>query len=309
YVESTGAEVDEADPRRRPATVWRPEHYVQVLDELVARVEALSSNGGVVRRVFWGTVPPVTIPPITNGVGDRLAGSGGLESPYGPGDDPQWFRRYFRYYTRPWVPADKFDPTEDDHLTAEQAVRIDTAIMGYKRALQERIDAHNRARQEQGAAPDWFLVDTHWALERLAFRRYRENPNVPPPPGWTPYVLPPELETARVDTRFLRAKDGARISGGLFSLDGVHPTTVGYGIVAQEFIRVMEENGVDFFLGDGRTRRENPIAVDFARLLKLDTLFRQLPQTLDDLWDDLVEGDQLIDVFRRAFRALSGGRI
>jgi hypothetical protein len=32
--------------------------------------------------------------------------------------------------------------------------------------------------------------------------------------------------------------DGRRATGGLFSLDGAHPTTVGYGLLAQELITV-----------------------------------------------------------------------
>ena len=43
-----------------------------------------------------------------------------------------------------------------------------------------------------------------------------------------------------------------------FSLDGVHPTTVGYGIFAQEVIRVMRRAGVEFRLPNGTPRPDPP---------------------------------------------------
>ena len=79
-------------------------------------------------------------------------------------------------------------------------------------------------------------------LDRLASRRYIDDPTATPS-WWTPYPLPPELARLQPtpDTRFLTADgNGGRATGGLFSLDGVHPTTVAYGIVAQELIAIME---------------------------------------------------------------------
>ena len=47
--------------------------------------------------------------------------------------------------------------------------------------------------------------------------------------------------------------------GGLFSLDGVHPTTVGYGLIAQEMIDIMVRAGVTFYQPDGKTPRIGPV--------------------------------------------------
>ena len=79
----------------------------------------------------------------------------------------------------------------------------------------------------------------------------------------------------------------------------------GYGLVAQEFIEVMEDAGVAFFHGDGRTPRSGPIQVDFERLIQLDSLIENPPKTLDDLWDRLVEGDRILDLFKQAWQAFS----
>lgn len=298
FIESTASEIDEEDPSKRKATVWTPEHYDELLDRLVLEVEAIEAE-----RVFWGTVPAVTIPPVTNGVGGRLEADPGVASPYEM-DDPKWFRRYFNFYTRPWVPDDRFRPDEDKHLTAKQVIEIERAILRYNKSLKDRVEKHNRVREDAGNEPDWFIVDTHNTLERLAFRRYLEDPSVPPPPGWKPYELPQAYVDLGLDTRFLRAKNGRRMQGGFFSLDGVHPSTAGCGILAQEFIDVMHAAGVKFTRGDGRTERSKPVEVDYERVLKQDTLVYALPQTLDDLWDKLVDGDQFVDIFKRALRAL-----
>jgi hypothetical protein len=82
----------------------------------------------------------------------------------------------------------------------------------------------------------------------------------------------------------------------LFSLDGVHPTTIGYGIMAQELINVMQGAGVPFYLGDGRTRRTGPVRVDFGRLISRDTLISNPPRSIaSDLrligWiDEILDG-------------------
>jgi len=34
----------------------------------MGKVEAMNNDGGTVEKIFWGTVPPVSIPPVTNGV-------------------------------------------------------------------------------------------------------------------------------------------------------------------------------------------------------------------------------------------------
>ena len=64
-------------------------------------------------------------------------------------------------------------------------------------------------------------------------------------------------------------------------MDGVHPTTIGYGILAQELINVMQQQtGVKFYLGDGRTERLGPVRVSFRRLIDRDTLISSPPRSL-----------------------------
>ncbi|MGI8911589.1 MAG: hypothetical protein ACR2JR_13725, partial [Rubrobacteraceae bacterium] len=75
-----------------------------------------------------------------------------------------------------------------------------------------------------------------------------------------------------------------------------HPTTIGYGIMAQELIQVMQQAGVRFYLGDGRTKRTGPVRVDFGRLISRDTLISNPPRSItSDLgligWlDEILDG-------------------
>ena len=97
---------------------------------------------------------------------------------------------------------------------------------------------------------------------------------------------------------------GGRGQGGLFSLDGVHPTTVGYGIVAQEMINIMRLAGVEFRTAGGAVRPD-PVTVDFDRLIRRDTLVRTPPRILTAGVEILGWADDTLDWVKRAlsFRA------
>lgn len=233
-------------------TVWRPIHFAAELELLVEQVRRVKA-----RHVIWATVPHVTIVPIAHGVG---------------GDKMRPGSRYFSYYTRPWIPDDEFDPAIDPYVTGNQARAIDSAIDQYN----QTIVGHVRAAREGGS--DWLLLDTCGLMDRLASRRYAVDPAARPP-WWTPYELPPALQALDPvpDSRFFATNAQGRCAGGLFTLDGVHPTTIAYGLMAQEFIDVMAGAGVVFTGPDGRPR-QGPVRVDFGRLMGRDTLISDPPR-------------------------------
>lgn len=252
------------DPVRKSVyTVWRPTHFTTELDRVVAKVRRIKA-----RHVIWCTVPHVTIPPVARGVGTKI----------GPGS------RYFPYYTRPWISDDDFDPDRDPAITAAEARAVDSAIDQYNEAITDVV------RQAREDGRDWYLLDTAGLLDRLASRRYALDPDARPD-WWEPYPLPAELAglDPAPDTRFLTADpSGLRATGGLFSLDGVHPTTVGYGIIAQELITVMRRAGVE--CDD----------VDFGRLVRLDTLVTRPPANITSGLGVLAWGDEALDLLGRA---------
>jgi lysophospholipase L1-like esterase len=234
------SEADYADlEAKKKYTVWRPQHFAAELDEVAAAVRRIGA-----RHVLWLTIPHVTIAPIARGVGGKL-------------DEGS---RYFKFYTRPWVRERAFERNPDKYpaLTGAEARMIDSAIDQYNERI---IDAVRAARRD---GRDWRIVDIAAVLDRLAERRYLEDPQARPD-WWEPYELPPELQETlgfRPTTLFLNSSAKTVRKGGLVSLDGVHPTTTGYTIVAHECMKVMADAGVAF-----ATPR-----LDFERFAKQDTL-------------------------------------
>jgi hypothetical protein len=270
--------------KKNKYTVWQPAHFKAELAEVVAAVKDIKA-----RHVIWCTVPHVTVAPIARGVGSKLERGS----------------RYFPYYTRPWISDDDFDKDQDKHLTAAQARAVDYAIDEYNDAIEDAVRAA-RTGTDADPARDWYLLDIAGLLDRLAARRYITDVNARPD-WWTPYPLPPQLAALRPtpDSRFTVGDGrGGRGQGGLFSLDGVHATTIGYGIIAQEMINIMRMAKVEFRTPVGAARPD-PVTVDFDRLIRRDTLVRTPPQILTEGVEILGWADDTLDWVKRtlSFRA------
>lgn len=262
-------------------TVWRPIHFQAELDRIVAQVKQIR-----VRHVIWGTVPHVTIAPFARGISFKVE----------PGS------RYFPYYTLPWIKDKDFDPKKHPNITGAEALAIDSAIDQYNDAIANVV----RAGRREGR--DWYLFETAGLLDRLAARRYIFDMKARP--SWWDevggqYKLPAELQALQPvpDSRFFLSDSRGRTQGGLFSLDGIHPTTIGYGIMAQEFIKIMQLAGVKFYQADGKTERTGEIKVDFNRLIKEDTLIANPPKLLSNGMDLIGWVDKNFNLFSRMLTA------
>jgi hypothetical protein len=253
---------------KRGCNVFRPSAFAADWELLVEQLRKIDAQ-----HVMIGTIPSVTIAPIARGAYRNIL--------------PE--SRYFPYYTRPWITDDAFQPARDPHITGAEARAIDSAIDAYN----ETIIASVEAARRDGL--DWYLFDMGSVLDRLAIRRYIESPWARPA-WWTPYELPPQLQALDPvpNTRFFRSGRDGRTDGGLFSLDGVHPTTCAYGILAQEIMRVMELAGVVFHGRDG-TPRATPALVDFDRLLLADTLISHPPAVVSNTLSLLGWLDERLD--------------
>jgi hypothetical protein len=254
--------------------VWHPDHFAAEWRQVVEQVRQIRA-----RHVIFGTVPHVTIAPAARGVGGKVEKGS----------------RYFRFYTRPWIADDDFDPVDDPHLVAEDARAVDSAIDMYNDVIATSVEAERRSGR------DWRLLDVAGLLDRLASRRFIDDPDAVKPDWWTPYVLPDELAQLQPppDSRFFASGPNGRERGGLFSLDGIHATTAGYGLMAQEFIRVMEEAGVQFMRRDGVTPRDDAVRVDWGWVLQRDSLISDPPRSLTGDVEVIGWFDELIDVFQR----------
>jgi hypothetical protein len=266
---------------KRAYNVWRPSHFQAELDQLTRELSSIKA-----RHVILVTVPHVTIAPIARGVARKVTATS----------------RYFPYYTRPWISDSQFDAKDDPKITENQARAIDSAIDQYNDAIAQAV------RHARSEGRDWYLLDIAGVLDRLAARRYFDDPGARPE-WWSPYELPRALAELqpRPDSRFFASGSRGRTQGGLFSLDGVHPTTIGYGIIAQEVINVMRRAGVKFYLGDFRDRaaHDNPterggaIQVNFDRLVRLDSLNAHPPRSLASDLKLIGWLDETLDLFER----------
>jgi lysophospholipase L1-like esterase len=254
--------------------VWHPDHFAAEWALVVEKVRAIRA-----RHVIFGTVPHVTVAPIAHGVGKEKVRS---------------HSRYFPYYTRPWIEDKDFDPADDEHLTADEARAIDSAIDAYNDIIVGSVEA---ARNDDHL--DWRVLDVAGVLDRLAKRRYIEDPDAAPD-WWTPYPLPDELAAMDPvpDTHFFSSGPKGLISGGLIALDGIHPTTIGYGILAQEFMRVMQEAGVEFIRKDGSVR-EGEVTFNWPALILADSLISQPPRSLGPDLNLVGWFDERIDIIKR----------
>lgn len=268
-VQWSGPDFQDLD-RKHTYTIWTPEHFAAEFADVVEQIRRINA-----RHVVLCTIPHVTIAPIARGLGTKTGS------------------RYFPYYTRPWIDEQHFDAARDEHISGAQALVVDAAIDLFNLTVTRAVS------DARGDGRDWYLLDVAGILERLARRRYIEDVQARPA-WWTPYPLPPALAALDPvpDTRFLTADGrGGRATGGIFSLDGVHPTTAAYGVLAQEIIHIMVLAGVEFRRPNG-TPRQGPVIVDFDRLLRHDTLVRTPPQNIDGTLSVLGWADEILDLFR-----------
>jgi hypothetical protein len=240
----SGADYADLDKKGK-YTIWTPTHFAQEYAELVRAISPIP-----VRRVVLATVPHVTVAPIAKGV-----------NPQNPGQKWRPGSRYFPYYTDPWIDEEDFQPAKHRHLTHQQVRAVDSAIDQFNDTI---ADAVRHARTE---GRDWFLFDVCGILDGVALRRYAADADAAESNDWKPYPLPEPI--ADLDTCFFRSDRNGRSQGGLFSLDGVHPTTSGYGVIASALLDVLAAGGVP------------STPVDFVEVRRQDTLNHNPPALTD----------------------------
>jgi hypothetical protein len=211
--------------------LWHPDDFAADYRVMINKVDAImEKNANANWKVFIGTVPLVTIAPIAKGIGEttnvpvvKNVGGGDVVS-----NDI-----YYKYYT--YFPfEEKFAIERQRYLTMQDALHIDNCIREYNKTIRKEVARLNKQHKQER----YFIVDTCQMLEDLAYKRNNGQP---------PYDFPKDLKFLYppVNTKYYHAdKEGALKQGGLFSLDGVHPTVIGHGIIAYEFLKKMAAAGV-----------------------------------------------------------------
>jgi hypothetical protein len=203
--------------------LWHPDHYQLELHELLDRVDdILQDNRQADWHVLLPNVPLVTIVPFAKGVGDTSTITrGGREFIY-----------YKNYTYFPFEEQFAFDTGR--RLTMEDAIHIDDTIRAYNTIFE--IEA--QTRNSQHGAERYLVVDMETALNDLAYKRNGGDP---------PYDFPEYFDFVypRVNTKYYHADEQGRlIQGGLFTLDGVHPSAIAHGLLAYECLKVMQRAGI-----------------------------------------------------------------
>jgi hypothetical protein len=235
----------------RTCTVFRPEHFGRELRKLYEKVSAMN-----IKRVFVPTIPYITIPPAIRGVNeDRSQSAGG----------------YFDYYARFWIWDEDFDPEKHPHLTRSDAILLDQVV-----------DQYNEIIRRLANEFDFHVVPVNRYVSAAARRRLGNLIIRPFPEPFlmalknndkTDYLLN-EDGMPRISTDYLRLdeKTGKIDRGGIFSLDGLHPSTIGYGLIANIYKMHMEKQGVRF---------EKPFDWDFV--IENETLITDPPPLMHNL--------------------------
>lgn len=238
------------DPiERRKWNLTSSEVFRRDFMQLVEKVQEIIPDD---TQVFIGTIPHVTIPPVTQGI-----------SPFDG--------KYFQYYGRFFAKKDNFSPLLNKHLNREQIEQIDARIDGFNKTIRDIV---------QTQASNWHIVDMCDILDRLAVKR-NEMTDTPERPLIDYYAAKrlndhPLLRLSPIPSILrLGLRDGKRVSGGLFSLDCVHPSTIGYGIVAEAFLTVMKEVGVP---------AADPTRINWSEIIAHDSLLQAPPI----LWQNIV---------------------
>jgi hypothetical protein len=211
--------------------LWHPDDFAADYRKMIDKVDAIMRDNRQSNwKVFIGTVPLVTIAPIAKGVGETTSIPIAKKI---DGKKTVVDEIYYKYYT--YFPfQEQFAVETERYLTMQDALHIDNCIREYNETIKSEVARINKNHSEER----YFIVDTCKMLEDLAYKRNNGQP---------PYEFPRDLKFLYppVNTKYYHAdKDGALKQGGLFSLDGVHPTAIGHGIIAYEFLKKMAEAGV-----------------------------------------------------------------
>jgi len=275
--------VDYETRKKKGWNLWHPEdfraEYQYMINKVVDIMEANEHN--VDYKVFIATIPLVTIAPLIKATGgqqdrqmiqvtewivdeDNPAPMDVNELPLPVVDKEYSYGKYYPYF--PF--SDNFEITLP-HLNLSQVVHIDDTIRKYNRIIQEIVATANK----RVGSKRFYLVDIGTALSKMALKRNLYNPDYKYP-AFFQYAYP------KVDTRYYgTSRKGEIMSGGIFSLDGVHPTAIGQGLIAYEFLKVMKK--ANSFHGDP----ENTI--NWNAIFINDELYSKPLKLINEIYDNI----------------------
>jgi hypothetical protein len=238
----------EAPPPKRNHTVYRPDHFRRELHKLARLVDKIGAQ-----RIFIPTIPRVTLIPAMRGVQRK-----GHAINQG----------YYDYYTHFWIWDKDFDPNLHPHLTRKEAIELDLLVEAYNRTIKQTAHKYG-----------WVVVPLARFVDGLPGRTPSRRQRTPTPKELQRVLqqydslqgLKNEQGDIQLTTHYLQLDEatGSIFRGGIFSLDGMHPTVTAYGLIAELFYQTMQRNGVTF---------QNKMPWDF--IVANDSMLTNPPQLL-----------------------------
>lgn len=225
--------------------LWHPDDFAVDYQTLLDKVHDIQTRTNIDPvthqqtdwRVFIATIPLVTAAPIIRGFGTRE----NIDvDDYNP-QTGQWEGRapvsYGQYYT--YFPFDlERAKTPGMHLNRLEVLHIDDCIRRYNSIIAQKITHLNNELIAGGDRRRYYIVDIAGAFNQMQVRRNRFNPTYEYP-NFFKFIFP------RLNPYYYDCDANGNLkNGGLFSLDGVHPSAIGQGLIAHEFLKVMRNAGV-----------------------------------------------------------------
>ena len=242
--------------------LWHPNDFHAEYDMLLNKVvDAMADNKKSDWKIFVGTVPLVTIAPIAKGMGEKRV----ITDPSRP-DKKALYYEFYSYFPL----SESAAKGCGKYLPFRDAVFIDKTIVEFNRSIKALVSAKNEALGSER----FHIVDIGNDLTEMAWKRNFGGPTYPLPEALQ-FVYPP-IDTKYYDT----STEGDILSGGIFSLDGVHPTAIGQGIIADAFLKEIQN----------ARPNESVTPLNWQNIIASDSL-RQKPITL---MSELYEHDKLV---------------
>lgn len=246
------------DGEGKTYNLWHPKDFQADYTELLDRIDKILEGRDT--KVFIGTVPLVTIAPLAKGMGETFTVV--VENQETRKKEPA---TYFKYYT--YFPFDEdFAFKSGINLSFSQALHIDNCIREYNKSIKELVGQRNQKYPNR-----YHVVDYSAMLDQLAFKRNGGVPTYEFPEFFRfQYPIP--------DTKYYHADiDGNLKQGGIFSLDGVHPSAIAHGLIAHETLKVMNGAGVS---------KSDPDGLDWRRIFNSDDLYQKPISIMHEIYDN-----------------------
>ncbi len=254
-------------------TLWHPADFEAEYAELLDQVdEAMKNNVYPDWKVFVGTVPAVTIAPLAKGVGSTYHVT--RQNTITKVDETYVYYQYYVYFL---FDEDLVHRNDGLYLTFEDALHIDDCIREYNATIRALVAAKNANHQQER----YHVVDIFQAFQDIAIKRNA---------GQVKYEFPEYFRSAypKVDTRYYHADlDGRLRRGGLSGLDGVHPSAIGQGLLAHEFLKVMRTAGV-----------VDTINLDWKAIFESDTLYSDPINIMNEIYEHSWLAEKILSLIR-----------